>query len=61
MASAAEDVVEKKLVAAKGEYEKAAVKARAGLAADLKKKADAAQKAGDLAALEKVETEIKAF
>lgn len=59
--AADEDVVEKKLAAAKSEYEKAAEKATAGLVADMKKKADAAQKAGDLKTLDKVETEVKAF
>ena len=46
MTSAAdEDPVEKKLSAAKADYETAAEKARAGLLADLKKKEEAARKA----------------
>lgn len=55
------DPVAQKLAAAKEEYKAAAEKARAGLLADLKKKEDAAQKAGDLKTLEKVQAEAKAF
>jgi hypothetical protein len=61
LSAADEDPVGKKLAAAKEEYEKATEKARAGLLADLKKKEDAAQKAGDLKTLEKVQAEAKAF
>src|SRR5688572_30697973 len=61
LSAADEDPVEKKLTAAKEEFEKAAAKARAGLLADLKKKEEAAQKAGDLKTLEKVQAETKAF
>ncbi|HVK14654.1 MAG TPA: hypothetical protein VM597_38300 [Gemmataceae bacterium] len=60
-AFADEDVVEKQLLAAKLEFESAAEKARTGLLADLKKKEEAAQKAGDLKTLEKVQAEAKAF
>lgn len=56
-----EDVVESKLMAAKDDYETAMSKARAGLLADLKKKAEAAQKSGDLKVLEAVQAEAKAF
>ena len=61
LATADEDAVEKKLTAAKGEHGKAVEKARRGLIAELKKKADAAQEAGALSALEKIEAEVKAF
>lgn len=60
-AAADEDPVEKKLAAAKEEYEKAAEKARGGLLAELKKKEEAAQKAGDLKTLEKVQAEATSF
>lgn len=60
-ATADEDPVEKKLTAAKEEFEKSTEKARAGLLTDLKKRAEAAQKAGDLKALERVQAEAKAF
>lgn len=59
--AADEDPVEKKLTVAKEELDKAAEKARAGLLADLKKKQDLAQKAGDLKALVKIQNEAKAF
>lgn len=55
------DPVAQKLAAAKDDYKAAAEKARAGLLADLKRKADAAQKAGDLKMLVKVQAEAKAF
>ena len=61
VATANEDPVEKKLAAAKGEYQKIVENVRVGLTADLKKKAEAVQKAGDLKMLEKVEAEIKAL
>ena len=60
-AAADENPAEKKLAAAKEEYEKSAGNARAGLVADLKKKEEAAQKNGDLKTLEKVQAEAKAF
>jgi FKBP-type peptidyl-prolyl cis-trans isomerase FkpA len=56
-----DDPVEKRLAAGKDEYEKAAEKARTGLLADLKKKEEASQKAGDLKTLEKVRAEVKSF
>jgi len=59
--AADDDPVEKKLTAAKDEFEKAAHKARAGLVTDLKKKEEAAQKAGELKTLEKVQAEAKGF
>src|SRR5262245_56842674 len=59
--AAEDDPVEQKLTAAKDAFEKAAEKARAGLLAELKKKEEAAQKAGDLKTLEKVQAEAKAF
>ncbi len=59
--AADEDPIGAKLATAKADYEKNLGKARDGLLADLKKKADVAQKAGDLKALEKVEDEVKAF
>ncbi len=59
--AADEDAIGAKLATAKAEYEKGLTKARDGLVAELKKKADAAQKAGDLKALEKVDDEIKAL
>lgn len=52
---------EKKLAVAKEQYDTAVEKARAGLLTDLKKKEGAAQKAGDLKTLEKVQAEAKAF
>lgn len=61
ISAADEDVVEPKLTVAKEEFEKAAEKARTGLLADLKKKEEAAQKAGDLKTLLKVQAEAKAF
>jgi Skp family chaperone for outer membrane proteins len=61
IAAADEDAVEKRLAAAKAEFVKSIDKARSGLVANLKKKAEAAQKNGDLTTLEKVEAEIKAF
>lgn len=61
VAWADEDAIGAKLAVAKTEYEKSLGKARDGLLADLKKKADVAQKAGDLKALEKIEDEVKAF
>jgi hypothetical protein len=60
-ATAQDDPVEKKLATAKEEFEKSAGKARSGLLADLKKREETAQKAGDLKALEKVLAEAKAF
>lgn len=59
--AADEDLVEKKLIVAKEELDKVTEKARAGLLADLKKKQDVAQKAGDLKSLVKVQNEAKAF
>jgi hypothetical protein len=56
-----EDATEKKLQAAKSEFDKTAEKARMALIDELKKKAEATQKAGDLKSLEKVEAEIKAL
>lgn len=53
--------VEKKLAVAKEQYDTAVEKARAKLLADLKKKEGAAQKAGDLKTLERVQAEAKAF
>jgi hypothetical protein len=61
MASAQDDAVGAKVEAAKGQYEKAVEKARNGLSAEIKRKADVAQKAGDLATMEKVLAEAKAF
>jgi hypothetical protein len=59
--AADDDPVEKNLTAAKEDFEKTAERARAGLLADLQKRTDAAQKAGDLKTLEKVQSEAKAF
>jgi hypothetical protein len=59
--AADDDAIGKKLAAAKDEFQKATVKARATLIDELKKKAAAAQNAGDLKNLEKIEDEIKAF
>ncbi len=56
-----DDPVGTKLATAKGEYAKDLEKARGGLVAELKKKAEAVQKTGDLKGLEKVEDEIKAL
>lgn len=56
-----DDSVGKNLATAKEAYGKGVEKARDGLLADLKKKAEAAQKAGELKALEKVLAEVKAF
>jgi hypothetical protein len=61
IAAADEDAVGKKLAAAKEEYEKVTVKARAGLLAVLKKQEEIAQKAGDLKTLEQVQAEAKSF
>ena len=58
---AADDLIGAKLATAKVEYGKAMVKAREGLVAALKEKADTAQKAGDPDVLDKVEREAKAF
>lgn len=59
--SADEDATEKKLREAKAQYEKDAGAARGRVAAELRKMADAAQKAGDLKKLEKAQAETKAF
>jgi hypothetical protein len=56
-----EDAVASKLVAAKTAYEKDLGKAREGLVAELKKMAEVRRKAGNLSALEKVESDLKAF
>lgn len=56
-----EDGTRGKLLAARADYEKAVEKSRGGLVAELRKKADAAQKAGDLKTLEAVEGETRAF
>lgn len=61
VAAAADDPIDAKLAAAKAEYAKSAEKLKAALLGELKKKAEAAKKAGDLNLLEKVEAEIKAF
>ena len=58
---AAADPVAEQLAAAKDAYLKANEKARATLVADLKRKADAAQKAGDLKVLEKADADLAAF
>ena len=60
-AAAEDDAVEKKLTAAKEEFAKSVEKAKAGLLADLKKRQDDAQKAGDLKLVEKAQAETKAF
>jgi len=59
--SAEDDPVDKNLTTAKEDFGKAAEKARTGLLADLKKKLDTVQKAGDLMTLEKIQAELKAF
>jgi len=56
-----EDATEKKLREAKAQYDKEAEAARGRVAAELKKLADAAQKAGDLKKVEKAQADIKAF
>lgn len=61
LALAEEDSIGQKLTVAKDDFEKAAERARSELIADLKIKADAAQKAGDLKALEMLQAELKAF
>ena len=59
--AADDDPVGTKLAAAKAEYAKDVEKARGLLIGELNKKAEAAQKAGDLKALEKIEEETKAL
>ena len=61
IAAADEGSVEKRLTTAKEECTKANEKARAALLADLKKKEEEAQKAGDLKRLERVQAETRAF
>ncbi|MFO0802452.1 MAG: DUF1080 domain-containing protein [Gemmataceae bacterium] len=56
-----EDFTGKVLSLAKRDYAKAVEKAKSGLLDDLKQKADAAQKAGNLNALESIQREIKAY
>jgi hypothetical protein len=60
-AGADEDAVGKRLAAAKDDFQKATEKARSGLLADLKKREETVQKAGDLNLLLKVQAEKKAF
>jgi len=59
--AAEEDPIGAKLATAKAEYGKSMTKASDGLLAELKKKADTAQKAGDPDVLDKVEKEAKVF
>ena len=61
MAKADETDIEKALTGAKLDFAQATEKAKNGLIAELKKKATAAQKAGDLKTLEKTEAELSAF
>lgn len=56
-----EDPIEMKLTVAKEEYDKATEKSRARLLADLKKRVEVAQRAGDLQTMEKIQGEIKSF
>lgn len=58
---AEQDAIGTKLAAATAEHERSVGKAREGVLADLKAKANSAQKAGDLGTLERVEGEIIAF
>ncbi|MFO1041545.1 MAG: WD40 repeat domain-containing protein [Planctomycetaceae bacterium] len=51
--------IQNRLTAATDEFEKAVVKARADLIADMKKEEEAARKAGDLKLLEKLQAETK--
>jgi hypothetical protein len=60
-ADPANDAVRTRLDRAKIEYDKAVEKARSSLLGDLKKRTDAAKKAGDLKALEKALEEFQAF
>jgi hypothetical protein len=59
--AADDDAIGTKLATAKGLYAKDLEKARGALVDALKKKAEAAQKAGDLKTLEQIEDEIKAL
>jgi hypothetical protein len=61
LSSADDDPVGAKLAGAKAEYAKDLEKARGVLVGELKKKAETAQKAGNLKALEMIEEEIKAL
>ena len=61
LATGQEDAVEVKLSTARSDYQKAVEKLRGSLSGELRKKAEAAQKAGDLKGLEAVEAEVKAF
>lgn len=58
---AEDNPVEAKLDVARAEFDKAIEKAEADIVAGLKAKATAAQKAGDLKALQRAEAELKAF